>query len=62
MTCDRESAANLSTSRHTQRRRVLISRGRDAVDAALTTIYGPSRLAGFKVWADQVADDYHLPQ
>jgi transglutaminase-like putative cysteine protease len=40
--------------------RVLISRGRDAVDAALTTIYGPSRLAGFKVWADQVAADFVL--
>ena len=42
--------------------RVLISRGRDAVDAALTTIYGPSKLTYFKVWADQVEDEVRLPQ
>jgi transglutaminase-like putative cysteine protease len=41
--------------------RIVISRGRDAVDAALTTIYGPSTLTKFKVWSDLVADDFTLP-
>jgi len=50
-------------ARHNQPRigRIVISRGRDAVDAALTTIYGPSTLTRFKVWSDQVADDFTLP-
>jgi transglutaminase-like putative cysteine protease len=34
--------------------RVLIARGRDAVDTAILTSYGPSKLAGFTVWADEV--------
>jgi transglutaminase-like putative cysteine protease len=34
--------------------RVLIARGRDAVDAAFLTSYGPSTLTGFTVWADEV--------
>ncbi|HEU5099399.1 MAG TPA: transglutaminase family protein [Roseiflexaceae bacterium] len=34
--------------------RVLIARGRDAVDTAILTSYGPSALTGFSVWADQV--------
>jgi transglutaminase-like putative cysteine protease len=34
--------------------RVPVGRGRDAVDAALTTAYGPARLAGLVVWADEV--------
>ena len=34
--------------------RVLIARGRDAVDTAILTSYGPSTLTGFTVWADQV--------
>jgi transglutaminase-like putative cysteine protease len=34
--------------------RVLIARGRDAVDTAILTSYGPSALTGFTVWADQV--------
>jgi transglutaminase-like putative cysteine protease len=34
--------------------RVLIARGRDAVDTAFLTAYGPSQLAGFTVWADEV--------
>lgn len=42
--------------------RIVISRGRDAVDAALTTIYGPSTLTTFKVWSDLVADDFALPR
>ncbi len=32
--------------------RILIARGRDAADVALTTSFGPSTLVGFKVWAD----------
>jgi transglutaminase-like putative cysteine protease len=34
--------------------RVLMARGRDAVDVALTTSFGPSRLEKFTVWTDQV--------
>jgi transglutaminase-like putative cysteine protease len=34
--------------------RVISGRGRDAVDAALTTAYGDARLARFVVWADEV--------
>lgn len=33
--------------------RVMIARGRDAVDTALMTSYGSSRLTGFTVWADE---------
>jgi transglutaminase-like putative cysteine protease len=33
--------------------RILMARGRDAVDAALSTTYGVSRLESFKVWADE---------
>lgn len=40
--------------------RVLIARGRDAVDAAFLTSYGPSRLSGFRVWADEVPDSTTL--
>ena len=36
--------------------RVLIARGRDAVDVAFATIYGSIQLESFKVWADQVAE------
>src|ERR1700680_3634484 len=38
--------------------RVLMAHGRDAVDAALTTSFGPTRLAQFKVWTDEVAGDH----
>ncbi len=34
--------------------RVLMARGRDAVDVALTTSFGPSRLEKFEVWTDEV--------
>jgi transglutaminase-like putative cysteine protease len=34
--------------------RVLIARGRDAVDTAIMTSWGDSRLTGFTVWADEV--------
>jgi transglutaminase-like putative cysteine protease len=37
--------------------RVLMARGCDAVDAALTTSFGPTNLAQFKVWTDEVRGD-----
>jgi transglutaminase-like putative cysteine protease len=33
--------------------RILMARGRDACDVALTTTFGPNLLDGFKVWADE---------
>ena len=36
--------------------RILIARGRDAADVAISTTFGPNRLAGFKVWTDEIAD------
>jgi transglutaminase-like putative cysteine protease len=34
--------------------RVLIGRGRDAADVAISTTFGPNVLTGFKVWTDEV--------
>jgi hypothetical protein len=34
--------------------RVLMARGRDATDAAITTSFGPNFLAGFKVIAEEL--------
>jgi len=34
--------------------RVLIARGRDACDVALSTTFGPNTLASFRVWTDEV--------
>jgi transglutaminase-like putative cysteine protease len=34
--------------------RVLIGRGRDAADVAISTAFGPNKLTGFKVWTDEV--------
>jgi transglutaminase-like putative cysteine protease len=34
--------------------RVLLARGRDAADVAITTTFGPNTLAGFRVWTDEV--------
>ena len=34
--------------------RVLIARGRDATDVAISNAFGPNHLTGFTVWADQV--------
>jgi len=34
--------------------RVLIARGRDAADVAISMTFGPSTLAGFKVWTDEI--------
>ena len=36
--------------------RVLIARGRDAADVAMTTTFGPNKLEGFKVWTDEVPE------
>lgn len=36
--------------------RVLMARGRDAVDVALTTSFGPNKLVKFIVWADEVPE------
>jgi hypothetical protein len=33
---------------------VLIARGRDAADVAITSTFGPNTLKGFKVWTDEV--------
>ena len=32
--------------------RVLIARGRDAADVAITTTFGPNTLNSFRVWTD----------
>jgi transglutaminase-like putative cysteine protease len=37
--------------------RVLIARGRDAADVAITTTFGQNTLESFKVWADEIAED-----
>jgi transglutaminase-like putative cysteine protease len=34
--------------------RVLIARGRDATDVAISHTFGPNTLAGFRVWTDEV--------
>jgi transglutaminase-like putative cysteine protease len=34
--------------------RILIARGRDAADVAISTTFGPNRLARFKVWTDEI--------
>jgi len=36
--------------------RVLIARGRDATDVAITNTFGPNTLASFTVWTDEIAD------
>lgn len=43
--------------RHNEPRigRVLMARGRDAADVALTTTFGENHLASFKVWTDEVS-------
>ena len=37
--------------------RVLMARGRDAADVALTTIFGVNQLQSFKVWTDEVSQN-----
>jgi transglutaminase-like putative cysteine protease len=36
--------------------RILIARGRDAADVAISTTFGPNLLESFRVWTDEVAD------
>ncbi|HEV3263435.1 MAG TPA: transglutaminase family protein [Gemmataceae bacterium] len=38
--------------------RVLMARGRDAVDVALTTSFGPAQLEKFTVWTDEVGQPH----
>jgi hypothetical protein len=37
--------------------RVLMARGRDAVDVAITNTFGPNTLTSFKVWTDEVENE-----
>jgi len=37
--------------------RVLIARGRDAADVAITTTFGPATLERFEVWTDEVEEN-----
>jgi transglutaminase-like putative cysteine protease len=37
--------------------RVLIARGRDAADVAISTSFGPNTLASFKIWTDEITTD-----
>jgi transglutaminase-like putative cysteine protease len=37
--------------------RVLIARGRDAADVAITTTFGPNTLTDFRVWTDELVDE-----
>ena len=34
--------------------RVLMARGRDAIDVAISTTFGPNALVGFQVWCDEI--------
>jgi transglutaminase-like putative cysteine protease len=36
--------------------RVLIARGRDAADVAISSTFGPNNLVSFKIWTDEVSD------
>jgi transglutaminase-like putative cysteine protease len=49
-------------ARHNRPRtgRVLIARGRDAVDVALSTVYGSAQMSTIQVWADEVDDQQRL--
>jgi transglutaminase-like putative cysteine protease len=49
-------------ARHNRPRtgRVQIAQGRDAVDVALSTVYGSAQLREITVWADQVDDNQRL--
>jgi transglutaminase-like putative cysteine protease len=38
-----------------RRGRILMARGRDAVDVPISNTFGPNTLSGFTVWTDQVA-------
>ena len=36
--------------------RILVGRGRDAVDVPLSNAFGPNTLVGFKVWTDEISE------
>lgn len=38
--------------------RVLIARGRDAADVAISTTFGPNTLESFRVWTDEVSEGF----
>jgi transglutaminase-like putative cysteine protease len=40
--------------------RVLMARGRDAADVAMTTTFGDNQLQSFKVWTEEVQEDFLL--
>jgi transglutaminase-like putative cysteine protease len=42
--------------------RVLIARGRDAADVAISMTFGPTTLAGFRVWTDEYIPDLRTPR
>jgi hypothetical protein len=48
------AARGTCSIRATTFRHVLIARGRDAADVAITTTFGPNTLLGFRVWTDEV--------
>jgi transglutaminase-like putative cysteine protease len=41
--------------------RIVIARGRDASDVAISTSFGPSFLTSFKVWTDEIAPRRSVP-
>jgi transglutaminase-like putative cysteine protease len=41
--------------------RILMARGRDAADAALTTTFGVNQLQSFKVWTDEITGPGETP-
>lgn len=57
-----EGAWRTFDARHNRPRigRVLIARGRDAVDVAFATLFGSPQLINFTVWADQVDEQVRL--
>ena len=42
--------------------RVLIARGRDAADVAISNTFGPNQLLGFEVWSDETDDPTLSPR
>ena len=53
-----QGAWHIFDSRNNQRRvgRVLIARGRDAADVAISNTFGPNTLKKFTVWTDELPD------
>jgi transglutaminase-like putative cysteine protease len=49
--------------RNNQRRigRILIARGRDAADVAISTAFGPNFLDTFRVWTDEIIEPVNMP-